>query len=115
MPNHVEGAGRLCRPGGARTACRYERPYGLFSSTIKRLKRNRQKGIRNFIRHGAEDAVAEGLGESAEGLIVEGSAGKGPWAAVPWISVFDPAITTSATEGYYVVYLFHVGELIVHL
>ena len=69
----------------------------------------------NFIRHGAEDAVAEGLGESAEGLIVEGSAGKGPWAAVPWISVFDPAITTSATEGYYVVYLFHVGEPIVHL
>ena len=29
--------------------------------------------------------------------------------------VFDPAITTSATEGYYVVYLFHVGEPIVHL
>jgi 5-methylcytosine-specific restriction protein A len=34
---------------------------------------------------------------------------------VPWISVFDPAITTSATEGYYVVYLFHVSEPLVHL
>jgi 5-methylcytosine-specific restriction protein A len=69
----------------------------------------------NFLRHDAETAVEEGLGEFGTGLIVEGSAGKGPWAAVPWISGFDPAITTSATEGYYVVYLFHVSEPIVHL
>jgi 5-methylcytosine-specific restriction protein A len=34
---------------------------------------------------------------------------------VPWISVFDPAITTSATRGYYVVYLFHAHEPVVHL
>jgi hypothetical protein len=32
---------------------------------------------------------------------------------VPWISVFDPAITTSATQG--VVYLFHVSDPVVHL
>jgi 5-methylcytosine-specific restriction protein A len=69
----------------------------------------------NFLRHDAEDAVTEALGEFRPGLLVEGSAGKGPWAAVPWISVFDPAITTSATEGYYVVYLFHVSRPIVHL
>ena len=47
--------------------------------------------------------------------MVEGSAGAGNWAAVPWISVFDPAITTSATHGYYVVYLFHVSKPVVHL
>ena len=29
--------------------------------------------------------------------------------------MFDPAITTSATRGYYVVYLFHAQEPIVHL
>jgi 5-methylcytosine-specific restriction protein A len=34
---------------------------------------------------------------------------------VPWISIFDPAITTSATRGYYVVYLFHVADQKVHL
>src|SRR5690349_949967 len=68
-----------------------------------------------FIRHGAEDAVTEGLGDTGVGLKVEGSAGKGPWAAVPWISVFDPAVTTTATAGYYVVYLFHVSEPLVHL
>src|SRR5262249_52580282 len=49
----------------------------------------------------------------AAGLFVEGSAGAGNWAAVPWISVFDPAITTSATRGYYVVYLFHVNKPVV--
>jgi 5-methylcytosine-specific restriction enzyme A len=68
-----------------------------------------------FIRHNAAKAVEEALGEQATGLLVEGSAGAGNWAAVPWISVFDPAITTSATHGYYVVYLFHVNQPIVHL
>ena len=35
-----------------------------------------------------------------------------PW---PWLSVFDPTVTTSATRGYYVVYLFHASEPLVHL
>jgi 5-methylcytosine-specific restriction protein A len=68
-----------------------------------------------FIRQDATNAVRAALGELGAGLLVEGSAGAGNWAAVPWISVFDPAITTSATEGYYVVYLFHVNEPVVHL
>lgn len=37
---------------------------------------------------------------------VTGSAGKGQWAHVPWIALFDASITTSATYGYYIVYLF---------
>ena len=68
-----------------------------------------------FIRHDAATAVADALGELGAGLQVEGSAGAGNWAAVPWISVFDPAITTSATHSYYVVYLFHIEKPIVHL
>ena len=68
-----------------------------------------------FIRNGAADAVRDALGELGAGLLVEGSAGAGNWAAVPWISIFDPAITTSATRGYYVVYLFHVNKPIVQL
>ena len=71
--------------------------------------------LANFIRHFAASEVDGALGELGAGLIVEGSAGAGNWAAVPWISVFDPAITTSATRGYYVVYLFHVSEPVVHL
>ena len=36
---------------------------------------------------------------------VEGSAGKGVWANVPWLCVFDRLITETATRGFYVVYL----------
>jgi len=71
--------------------------------------------LAGFIRRDAEQAVEDGLGELGGGLIVEGSPGQGNWAAVPWISVFDPAITTTATRGYYVVYLFHASEPAVHL
>jgi 5-methylcytosine-specific restriction protein A len=69
----------------------------------------------DFIRHEAADTVMAALGEHGAGLLVEGSAGAGNWAAVPWIAVFDPAITLSATRGYYVVYLFHAIEPVVHL
>src|SRR4051794_3594532 len=71
--------------------------------------------LAGFIRNDAADSVQDGLGEQALGLVVQGSPGQGNWAVVPWISVFDPTITTSATSGYYVVYLFHGGEPLVHL
>ena len=71
--------------------------------------------LARFIRGDAEGAVQEALGELGTGLLVEGSPGQGNWATVPWISVFDPAITTSATRGYYVVYLFHAYEPVVYL
>lgn len=38
--------------------------------------------------------------------IVKGSAGQGKWADCPWIAIFDSIITTSAYNGYYLVYLF---------
>jgi 5-methylcytosine-specific restriction protein A len=71
--------------------------------------------LAQFIRGQAAVAVADALGSEADGLIVQASPGQGNWAAVPWISIFDPAITTSATRGYYVVYLFHATKKIVHL
>jgi 5-methylcytosine-specific restriction protein A len=71
--------------------------------------------LAQFIRGEAATSVTEALGGDAAGLIVQGSPGQGNWAAVPWISIFDPAITTSATRGYYVVYLFHAERPIVYL
>jgi 5-methylcytosine-specific restriction protein A len=59
-----------------------------------------------FVRTGAVEAVTAALGELAPGLVVKGSAGAGNWADVPWLAVFDPVITGSATRGYYLVYLF---------
>jgi 5-methylcytosine-specific restriction protein A len=71
--------------------------------------------LAQFIRREATQSLLEAMGADSTGLVVQGSPGQGNWAAVPWIGVFDPAITTSATEGYYVVYLFHAQQPVVHL
>lgn len=41
-------------------------------------------------------------------LRVEGSTGAGNITAAPWTGVFDPRLTSGATNGYYIVYLFSV-------
>lgn len=41
-----------------------------------------------------------------QGYIVKGSAGKGQWAAVPWLAFLDSRITRTTEQGQYVVYLF---------
>jgi len=66
--------------------------------------------LARFLRGTAEDTVIDGRGDQATGLVVQGSPGQGNWAAVPWIAIFDPAVSTSATRGYYAVYLFHATE-----
>lgn len=38
--------------------------------------------------------------------IVKNSVGNGNWANCPWIAIFDPLVTKTAQEGYYLVYLF---------
>lgn len=37
---------------------------------------------------------------------ITGSTGQGKWAEIPWIGIFDTHITQTATNGYYIVYLF---------
>lgn len=71
--------------------------------------------LATVIRDAARLEVTDALGPANDDLLVRGSAGQGIWAEVPWISVFDPAVTRVATQGYYVVYLFHAREQIVHL
>ncbi|WP_018263791.1 DUF3578 domain-containing protein [Methylobacterium sp. WSM2598] len=71
--------------------------------------------LAHVIRRGAPDEVRAAL-PSGAALLVKGSPGRGRhWAAVPWIAVFDPAVTTSATRGYYLVYLFPTDREAVHL
>ena len=45
-----------------------------------------------------------GIVDSTDYLIT-GSVGKGNWALVPWVCIFDREITTSATRGIYIAYL----------
>lgn len=59
------------------------------------------------IRKGAPDELRRALEQVDGTFLVKGSPGRGTrWAAVPWLAIFDPAVTTSATRGYYLVYLF---------
>ncbi|WP_127532972.1 MrcB family domain-containing protein [Paenibacillus kobensis] len=39
-------------------------------------------------------------------LIVQGSVGKGNWAAIPWIAIMNERITMTTQKGEYLVYLF---------
>lgn len=50
----------------------------------------------------------KGLLDATSNLELKGSTGNGNITASPWIGAFDPRLTTGATNGYYVVYLFSV-------
>lgn len=68
------------------------------------------------IRRGAPDEMRGALDTIDGPFLVKGSPGRGShWAAVPWLAVFDPTVTTSATRGYYLVYLFPAHREVVHL
>lgn len=67
-----------------------------------------------FTQHSMGPLFTQSLGNSIGKIassintsyVVEASRGKGNWANVPWIAVFDPNITQSAQKGIYPVYLF---------
>jgi len=69
----------------------------------------------NFIRTAGRTSLQQGLGTQYDNLKCYASAGAGNWATVPWLAVFDPIVTTSATQGYYLVYLFSATEPVVYL
>lgn len=69
----------------------------------------------NFVRHDIPKAAQNHLTFSPFELKVKGSVGAGNWAAVPWLGFFDPLITTSATSGFYVVYLINAQTTDVYL
>jgi 5-methylcytosine-specific restriction protein A len=69
----------------------------------------------SFITDEAKQALQLSLGSDGYAFFCKGSPGQGKWADVPWLAVFNPLVTTSATRGYYVVYLFSALEPVVYL
>lgn len=58
--------------------------------------------LARFIRKGGPDEVGHAIADPS--LITKGGCGvSGQWAYVPWIGVFDPAITDGAQRGFYIV------------
>ncbi len=41
-----------------------------------------------------------------EKYVITGGPGQGNWVSIPWVGIFNRSITTSATKGVYIVYLF---------
>jgi 5-methylcytosine-specific restriction protein A len=61
--------------------------------------------LARFIRSANEGSLDPLLADKH--LLVKGGCGVGGgWAAVPWIGIFDPVVTSGAQHGHYLVYLF---------
>lgn len=58
----------------------------------------------DFVRHDIAIEAKKILTFWPFELKVKASVGQGVWASVPWLAFFDPLITESATQGFYVVY-----------
>nr|WP_287410259.1 DUF3578 domain-containing protein [Pseudodesulfovibrio sp.] len=96
----------------------------MIRNTLERIGTEYSKAIKqNFsghplaenIRRNAPNAIKNALGSMSNGLHIKASCGQGKWATVPWIAIFNPLVTTTATRGYYVVYLFNVHNNDVYL
>ena len=62
--------------------------------------------IANLIRNNFREEIYKTGFITPDKFVVTGSPGQGNWASVPWIGIFSKSITTSATKGVYIVYLF---------
>lgn len=60
------------------------------------LKNN---ALADYIRGSAATQVEAVINTGHKNYQVTGSPGLGNWALIPWIAVFDPDITTTATKG----------------
>lgn len=62
--------------------------------------------IATFIRSNLPETLYSTSNVDTEKYKITGSPGKGRWATIPWVSIFNVDITTSATSGFYIVYLY---------
>jgi 5-methylcytosine-specific restriction protein A len=60
--------------------------------------------VADFVRNEVPDVIRKAIGDP-DRYLVHGSAGKGNWARVPWVAVFDRLVTETAQDGLYIVYL----------
>lgn len=68
---------------------------------------NKDNEYVSLIEKSAVSIVRGNLTDISSDVLVEGSAGEGQWADIPWITIMDPRVTDSPTRGHYVAYLFN--------
>jgi 5-methylcytosine-specific restriction enzyme A len=59
-----------------------------------------------ILRSKIKEVLIKETGLNSDTYYVAGSVGISRWAEIPWLCVFLKDLTTSATRGYYIVYLF---------
>ena len=81
---------------------------------LQNISEGLSDGIPNFYK---ENPLAISIREDGKRIIesllpdhysdykVEGSAGRGRWADIPWVAIYNCSITDKASQGYYLVYL----------
>lgn|GEM_PF-2231949 len=65
----------------------------------------RDNPLASYIRTQAFESIPDTLFDRKD-YAAMASPGKGVWAAVPWLGIFDRSISTTAQKGYDIVYLF---------
>ena len=83
--------------------------------SIEKKKSLANNPFANFITNEVPENIFETDIIKGEEYRVQGSVGKGAWAAVPWVAIYDKNITTSAQKGEYIVYLLSVYDKILYL
>lgn len=74
--------------------------------TQEKTKPIKQNELFQYITNQAKQEIVQTAKVSEQSYKIQSSAGKGQWAIIPWIAIFDKDITTTAEYGYYIVYLF---------
>ena len=83
----------------------------LINEVLKNYIKYKTKVFKNnpmgqVLRNNLPSKIEELLSLNKNTYTVNGSIGQGQWAEIPWISIFLNSITSTATNGYYLVYLF---------
>ncbi|MCM2562501.1 DUF3578 domain-containing protein [Lutimaribacter sp. EGI FJ00015] len=73
--------------------------------TYERAKPFTGSKFGDFVRHDIAVEAKKLLAFGPFDLKVKASVGQGVWASVPWLAFFDPLVTETATQGFYVVFL----------
>jgi len=88
----------------------------MFSEAVRELqsgweqyrsgaKTNKDHPMHHLVLYRFKEIVEEWL-PNKEKFLVKGSDGQGNILRTPWVAIMDREVTTTATEGYYLVYLF---------
>lgn len=73
---------------------------------IEKTKSFKDNELGHFVRNDIVEILNETMSLDESKYYVSASVGQGVWATIPWICCFDRSVTISATNGYYLVYLF---------